>query len=78
MIFGHNGLLKYKEMLHIQKEYQQMIENMEEKIVFLEWELDLMKNNKDYMDYLIRRDTILQMPGEDQYIIRDNATVPSK
>ena len=78
LVFGHNGLLKYNEMLRIQKEYQKLIQEMDEKIAFLNRELELLKNDSSYMDYVIRRELGLQKFDEDQYIIPDNAALPSK
>ena len=78
LVFGHNGWLKYNEMLRIQEDYRKLINEMDEKIAYLERELELMKNDKTYMDYVIRRELGLQKFDEDQYIIPDNATVPGK
>ena len=78
LIFGHNGLLKYNEILQIQGEYQKQIREMDEKIALLDRELEFLKKDNAYMEYVIRRELGLQKPDEDQYIIPDNATVPSK
>ncbi len=78
LVFGHNGVLKYNEMVRIQKEYQRQIHEMDEQIAFLDRELELLKKDNAYLEYVIRRELGLQKPDEDQYIIPDNATVPGK
>jgi len=78
LVFGHNGLLKYKEMIRIQEEYQNLISEMDERIVFLNRELELLKKDNAYMDYVIRRELGVQKPDEDQYITSDNAAISSK
>ncbi|MDR2869479.1 MAG: septum formation initiator family protein [Deferribacteraceae bacterium] len=78
LVFGHNGLLKYNEMVQVQRVYEAQVVTMEEKIDYLERELDLMNKNNDYLEYVIRRELGLQKPDEDQYILTDNATISSQ
>ncbi|MDR2884679.1 MAG: septum formation initiator family protein [Deferribacteraceae bacterium] len=78
LIFGYNGVLKYGEMKEIQKEYEAQIQLMDERILYLQRELDLLKTDNEYLDYVIRRELGLQMPDEDQYILPDDAKVPSR
>ena len=73
-IFGHNGLLKYVEMKEIHKEYEEQIRMMNDRIMFLYRELELLKRDDLYMEYVIRRELGLQKPDEEQYIIIDNDT----
>lgn len=76
LVFGHNGILKYKEMVRVKGQYESQIKAMDERIEFLERELRLMKDSNAYMEYVIRRELGLQKSDEDQYIY-DNAAIPS-
>jgi cell division protein FtsB len=77
LIFGHNGVLKYAEMKDIQREYEEEIAIMDERISYLQRELELLKQDNAYMDYVIRRELGLQKPDEDQYILPEDAEIPS-
>ena len=78
LIFGHNGLIKYNEMLAVQKSYEEEIRRMDENIAYMQRELDLMKKDNEYLEFVIRRELGLQKPDEEQYILQDNATVPRR
>ena len=65
IVFGHNGVLKYIELV---------IRQMEKEIAEKERELDLAKKNNEYLEGIIRRELGLQKNGEDVYIIEDNKT----
>ena len=75
VVFGHNGLLKYAELVKLETQYQEQLRIMDAEIVRLKRELELLKTDKNYLDYVIRRDLGLQKADEDQYIIMDNAAV---
>ena len=75
VVFGHNGLIKYSELVQLEAQYQEQLRFMDEEIVRLKRELDLLKTDKNYLDYVIRRDLGLQKADEDQYIITENAAI---
>jgi cell division protein FtsB len=76
LVFGHNGILKYAEMREIQKEYEEQIRIMNDRITYLHRELELIKQSELYIEYVIRRELGLQKPDEHQYILPENATIP--
>lgn len=71
IVFGHNGVLKYREMVLIRAKYEDKIKEMDEKLERLKTELELAKKDKEYLENLIRRDLGLQKEGEDLYIIEE-------
>jgi cell division protein FtsB len=75
LIFGHNGVVKYNEMLAVQKSYEAEIQKLDERIAYMQRELELIKQDNAYLDYVIRRELGLQKSDEDQYILTDNATI---
>jgi cell division protein FtsB len=78
LIFGHNGVVKYNEMLSVQKSYEAEIKKLEDKIAYLQREMELIKQDNAYLDYVIKRELGLQKSDEDQYILMDNATILGK
>ncbi len=76
LIFGHNGFIKYHEMSAVQKSYEEELSRMDERIAYMQRELDLIKKDNAYLEYVIRRELGLQKPDEDQYIVTDNESVP--
>jgi cell division protein FtsB len=78
LIFGHNGVVKYNEMLSVQKSYEAEIKKLEDKIAYLQREMELIKQDNAYLDYVIKRELGLQKSDEDQYILIDNATILGK
>ncbi|MDR2400696.1 MAG: septum formation initiator family protein [Deferribacteraceae bacterium] len=74
LIFGHNGIVKYNEMLSVQRSYESEIQKLDEKIAYLQRELELIKQDNAYLEYVIKRELGLQKSDEDQYILVDNAT----
>jgi cell division protein FtsB len=75
LIFGHNGIVKYNEMVAVQKSYEAEIQKLDERIAYLQRELELIKQDNAYLDYVIKRELGLQKSDEDQYILIDNATI---
>jgi cell division protein FtsB len=75
LIFGHNGVVKYNEMIAVQQNYEEEIKKLDERIAYMQRELELMKQDNAYLDYVIRRELGLQKADEDQYILTDNATL---
>ena len=76
IFFGHNGILKYMELVSVRKSYEQRNVELEKKIKEMERELDLAQKNKEFLENIIRRELGLQKKGEDVYIIEnDNYTL---
>lgn len=69
IVFGHNGVLKYREMVAIRQGYEEKIKEMDDKLGKMERELELAKKDREYLENMIRRDLGLQKQGEDLYII---------
>ena len=74
IVFGHNGVLKYIELVNVRQTNEERIRQMEKEIEEKERELELAKKNNEYLDGIIRRELGLQKKGEDVYIIEDNST----
>lgn len=74
LVFGHNGLLKYYELVRVQKGYEAQITELQDKIKTMEKQIELVERDRSYMEYLVRKELGLIKPGEDVYII-DNETV---
>ncbi len=71
LVFGQNGLMKYREMTNIRQSYEMQIMEMDKKIEELETELELAKKDKEFLENMIRRDLGMQKNGEDLYIIEN-------
>lgn len=69
IVFGHNGVLKYREMVAIRESYESKIRGMDEKVEKLRRELELAKKDNEYLENIIRRDLGLQKEGEDLYLL---------
>ena len=69
MIFGHNGLLKYRELVRIKNNYELQLHTTEKKVTNLETELDQVRKNVEYLEMMIKKELSLQKPDEDLYII---------
>lgn len=75
IFFGHNGILKYMELVSVRKSYEQRNIELEKKISEMERELELAQKNREFLENIIRRELGLQKNGEDVYIIEnDNYT----
>ena len=70
IIFGHNGILKYKELTSIRENYELRIKDMDRRLNELETELELAKKDRAYLENVIRRELGFQKEGEDLYILR--------
>jgi len=78
LFFGHNGVVKYRELLKVKKDYEKQVLAMEEKIKDLNRELELVKKDKEYLEYLIRKELSLRKPNEDLYIIEKDGKLHSQ
>ncbi len=74
LIFGHNGVLKYKELVDIRISYEVKMKEMDERLQILESELEATKRDKAYLESVIRRELGLLKNDEDLYIIMDNSS----
>ncbi len=74
IVLGHNGLLKYNELVNIRQSIEERIRQTDKEIAEKERELELAKKNNEYLEGIIRRELGLQKKGEDVYIIEDNST----
>ncbi len=74
LVFGHNGILKYKEMVDIRVKYETKIEELEDRLQVLEGELEDAQTDRTYLESVIRRELGLVKNDEDLYVIMDNAT----
>ena len=73
LFFGHNGLLKYHELVRIKNSYQVQLKQMDRKINELQRELKMIKKDKEYLEMLIKKELNMSRPGEDIYILEDNS-----
>ncbi|PLX66361.1 MAG: cell division protein FtsB [Denitrovibrio sp.] len=71
MVFGHNGLIKYRELVRIKNNYQLQLETTEEKVENLETELNQVSKNVEYLEMMIKKELSLQKPEEDLYIMEE-------
>jgi cell division protein FtsB len=78
LVFGQHGVLKYQQMQRLEKDYQETISRLNDKIQYVERELELLKTDNAYLDFVIRRELGLQMKDEDQYIVSDDAKLQSQ
>jgi cell division protein FtsB len=69
MVFGHNGILKYRELAAIRASYEKRIEETDKKVKTLTDELNLVRKDKDYLEMLIKKDLNMKKQDEDLYII---------
>ncbi|PLX70042.1 MAG: cell division protein FtsB [Denitrovibrio sp.] len=69
MVLGHNGLLKYRELVRIKNNYELQLSVTEEKVTALETELKQVSKNVEYLEMLIKKELSLKKPDEDLYII---------
>lgn len=74
LVFGDNGLLKYREMARIKNSYEVQADSLVKRTKVLEKELKLLKKDKDYFEMIIRRELNLKKPDEDLYILNDENT----
>lgn len=72
LVFGHNGILKYNELISIRDSYEVKINDMSRKIENMQKELDSAKKDKEYLENKIRSELGMMKPNEDLYIIKDN------
>jgi cell division protein FtsB len=73
LVFGQYGILKYQQMQRLEKDYREAIDRLNDRIQYTERELELLKTDNAYLDFVIRRELGLQMKDEDQYIVSDDA-----
>lgn len=73
LFFGHNGVLKYRELVGLKNTYEAQIMEMDSKIRSLQKELELIKKDKEYLELLIRKELNMRSPDEDIYIIGNEA-----
>lgn len=69
MVFGHNGILKYRELAAIRASYEKRIEDTDNKVKILTDELNLVRKDKDYLEMLIKKDLNMKKQDEDLYIL---------
>lgn len=69
MVFGHNGLLKYRELVRIKNNYELQLHVTEDKVKSLDTELKQVQKNVDYLEMLIKKELNLKKPDEDLYIL---------
>ena len=69
MVLGHNGLLKYRELVRLKNNYELQLNVTEEKVKDLEIELKQVSKNVEYLEMLIKNELSLKKPDEDLYII---------
>jgi len=69
MIFGHNGLFKYRELVRIKNNYELQLHVTEDKVQALDTELKQVRKNVEYLEMLIKKELSLKKPDEDLYII---------
>jgi len=73
LLFSNNGVMKYSKLLKMRDDYQEEIQLLDGKNDLLEEETKLMKKDKDYMEFIIRKELNMKKPEEELYIIRKNA-----
>jgi len=78
MVFGHNGLLKYKELVRIKNNYELQLSVTEEKVKDLESELKQVRENSEYLEMMIKKELSLKNPDEDLYIIEKPSVTPEE
>lgn len=69
MIFGHNGILKYRELTAIKESYEKKVTETEKKVEDLNRELELVRKDVNYLEVLIKKDLNMKNPDEDVYIL---------
>lgn len=78
MVFGHNGILKYRELAGIRASYETRIAETEKKVKQLNDELKLVRKDKEYLEMLIKKDLNMKKTDEDLYIIEDSSKKKSE
>lgn len=74
MVFGHNGLLKYKELVRIKNNYELQLHVTEDKVKDLQNELKQVRENTEYLEMMIKKELSLKKDDEDLYIIEKPLT----
>lgn len=69
LIFGHNGILKYRELAAIRASYELKVEETEKKVEQLNRELELVRKDVSYLEVLIKKDLNMKKADEDVYIL---------
>jgi len=69
MVFGHNGLIKYRELIRIKNNYELQLHTTEERVSDLETELNQVRKNVEYLEMMIKNELNMQKPDEDLYIL---------
>ena len=78
MVFGHNGILKYRELASIRASYEKRIEDTDKKVKDLTDELNLVRKDKGYLEMLIKKDLNMKKQDEDLYILEHKDKQPEK
>ena len=75
LLFGHNGLIKYRELVTIKNTYERQISQMDNKIEDLRRELELVKKDKEYLELMIRDELNLRDEDEELYLLDENEKI---
>lgn len=72
LIFGQNGFLKFYSLVNTRNHYINKSEELNKEIERLQNEIKYMKEDKKYLEMVIRKKLNMKKPGEDLYIIEKN------
>ena len=70
LFFANNGFIKYGKLLKMRDGYLKEIQVLDKEIGQLEEEIELMKKDKNYMEFIIRKELNMKKSEEDLYIIK--------
>lgn len=77
LMFGNNGLLQYRDLVKIREKYRKESMEYDLKISKLKEEIELLKNDRDYLEMIIKRELNFKKKDEDVFIILKDEAVYS-
>ena len=69
LIFGQNGFLKFYNLVNTRNNFINKSEELNREIGRLQNEIKYMKEDKNYLEMVIRKELNMKKPDEDIYII---------
>ncbi|MCA1928157.1 MAG: septum formation initiator family protein [Calditerrivibrio sp.] len=69
LTFGNNGLLQYRDLVKIREKYRKESMEYDLKISKLKEEIELLKNDRDYLEMVIKKELNFKKKDEDLFII---------
>jgi cell division protein FtsB len=72
LVFGQNGFLKFYNLVSTRNNYINKSEELNKEIERLQNEIKYLKEDKNYLEMVIRKELNMKKPDEDLYILDEN------